>query len=290
VHALLSINRQVAIILIFFATLVTAAFAEDIVLIDVPKHDTVVLKFIAFDPARVLIDESQLLRMLTSNLQGKSKFPLRSDNHPVIQEQLGLRAALDQRNSKIIFQYVHVNHHRDGSEYGQWLSFPVSYVIERNNDDVTIQLIPPEKSEMTTRRLLFMPPPKLGPANELLDDFSNVLNAAPTVKIKMLALVKGEVTSNFKPESILGNFERLLGRHKYGYSEERKYDLKRDNVFSYQLGQERFPLKVAVFPYRDGTKIVFEAFLPYQISADGYTEGFDVSETLKNDVQKIVND
>jgi len=46
----------------------------------------------------------------------------------------------------------------------------------------------------------------------------------------------------------------------------------------------------AAFPYHDGTKIVFEATLPYQIGADGSTEGFNVSETLKNDVQKTVND
>jgi hypothetical protein len=204
---------------------------------------------------------------------------------------LGLRTVLKLSSSRILFQYVHVNQHYDtGSEYGQILVIPVSFQIVRDNDSFTVRLTPPEKADLVTQSLLFLPPRKLGSTDELLDDFVNVMASMAGVKVGMQSLIQGELTSVYKPESVLGNFERLLGRHSYGYSEKGIYDLKRDNVFSYRVDQERFALKVAVFPYRDGTKVTYEASLPYKVSANGATEGFDLPQKLKVDIEKVLND
>lgn len=264
--------------------------ADEHTQLGVPKHEPVTLKFRAFDPARVLIDEQLILRNLTSALQTKSRLPLKNNRGPI--ELVGLRTILDQGQSQIVFQYVNVERSPSGNEYGQLLSIPVTYQVERGNDDITVRLLPPEKADFTTRRLMlsFLTSLKLGPVDELFADFSAVLDAVPTLKLRLSFLAKGEAIANFKPESVIGNFERLLGRHAYGYNEERVYDLKRDNVFSYRIGQERVPLKVAAFSYRDGTKIVYEAKLPYQLAGDGTSEGYDLPSTIKSDIDHILND
>jgi hypothetical protein len=124
----------------------------------------------------------------------------------------------------------------------------------------------------------------------LLEDYGKIFSGATAMKIKLEALAKGEVNTNIRPESILGNFERLLGRYKSGFSDEKVYDLKKYNVFSYLSGKDRVALKVAIFPYKDGSKIVYEAMLPYVIGADGSKEGYELPDKMKFDIEKIVND
>lgn len=250
------------------------------------------LTFSAFDPARVLIDEAAVLRELVASLRTRSKWPLKTNGANTIERMIGLRTVLDSKKQVIRLQYVHIDRHAsNGAEYGQFFTVPVGYQIERGDKDLRITLQPPESAELTTRALFLFSPPKLGPADELLQDLqANVLAAAKPIKLRFSALAKGEVNAGFKPESVLGNFERLMGRHTYGYREDRVYDLKRDNVFSYRVGQERVALKLAVFPYRDGTKAQYEARLPYAIASDGSTEGFDSIDKLRQDVEKVIND
>ncbi len=275
-------------IYVFTSTLV---FADDRTVIDIPRREPIVLKFRAFDPSRVLIDEQQILRGLTAAFQTKSKWPLTSKRKSPFTQLSGLSTSLDQQNSRIDFQYVNVERHDNSTESGQRLTISLTYQFERSNDDVSLKLSTPEKGEVTTRSLLFFTPPKLIQTNdELLEDFGNIFVGASTIKLKFQTLAKGELSAPFKPESAVANFERILGRHSYGYSDERIYDLKRDNVFSYRVGQDRLPLKIAAFPYRDGTKIVYEVRLPYQIVADGSFDGYELPQALKTDLAKVLND
>ena len=306
-------NFRKLIVLFICLTALSTAFAEsknvdNTTLIDVPKLTPVVLKFVSFDPSRVVLDDSIIFSEFISALNKNTKFPLQkyksadqsTDYLRGLAYSQGLRLNVDKQKSEIVFQYVNVRSDREvAKEIGQALYIPVSYQIERENDKFLVRLTPPEKASLNDWEyfvtLLFLTREitkdmKIGPIDQYFDDFSKIFSSASAVKLKKFTLVKGEAMSKFKPESSLGNFERLLGRVSSGYSGESKYDLKKDNVFSYLSCQDRIPLKVSVFPYRDGTKVIYEASLPYQIGADGSSDGFDGPQKLKEAVEKILND
>lgn len=265
------------------------AAADENIQVDVPPLEPIVLKFAAFDPSRVLIDEARIIRGVAEGLQAQGKWPLKSDYGSPIAELTGLRTSVDQ--TRIVLQYVHIERHeRYGFEYGQTLTVPVRYQLERGDEFTSMRLTTPNKVELVTRKQFLFPPKRLAPSDELIGDLQSILNSATSIKVKLTSLVKGELSAPFKPEAILGNFERIMGRHTYGYSEQHIYDPKRDNVFAYRAGQNRIPVKVAAFPYRDGTKIVYEAQLPFEIRADGSTIGYDLPKQLKDDLEKVIND
>lgn len=265
-------------------------FADTITPVDLPKHEPIVLKFPAFDPTRTLIDEMQLLQGIAAALKSTTKMPLINDRGRPIADLSGMYAIVQAQNSRILLRYLHVEKHDNGDEYGQWLLIPIGYQIERGDNDVTITLSPSVKGDLVTKPLLFLPPKKIGLIDDVISDSTDVLNAAARLKISLNCLVKGEVNSNFKPDSVIGNFERVLGRYTYGYNEPRSYNPKSDNVFAYRIDQTRAPLKVTTYPYHDGTKLTYEIQMPYQVSADGTSDGYDATQKLKADMERIVNE
>ena len=43
-------------------------------------------------------------------------------------------------------------------------------------------------------------------------------------------------------------------------------------------------------PYRGGSKVVYQAWLPVELRADGTVKGYDVAPALQSDVRLILND
>jgi hypothetical protein len=261
-----------------------AATSWDFIQLNAPQPSPVTLKFRSSDPAHKLIDEGWLLQRLVEALQARSHWPLRSDNQPIA-DLSGLRTRLDQPQSRIVFQYVHVDHNQESVEWGQTLTLPVAYEIERANDDITVRLLPPEQAEFATRKnpALIFSTPKLWPAEKVFADFAAIMEVAQSLKLRSEIHITGEENSTFKPDSCLANFERLLGRDAHGA-------VSADRVFSYRAGKMIVPLKIAALPYRDGTKVLYEASLPFELGADGTGDGYDLPATLQSDIRRILND
>jgi hypothetical protein len=254
-----------------------------------PAHDPVTLRFGAVDPAHVRIDEQWFLEKLTAALQAQSGEPLKSDG-AATEELTGLRTRLDQGQSQIVFQYVHVDRNKLGDEWGQTLSLPVSYRVERDGDFIVFHLEPEQLAEFKTRKTLFLPSPKLKPINELFADFAAIMNQAHTLTLRNSFLLRGEESASSGPESCIGNFDRLLGRYGYGKDEERPFDLMRDDVFAYRAREGSLALKVAALPYRGGSKVIYQAWLPVELRADGTVKGYDVAPALRSDIRHILDD
>jgi hypothetical protein len=255
-----------------------------------PKIGAVTLRFSALDPVRTPIDERWLLTELTAALRAQSAWQLKSTGE-VTAELSGLRTRLVQEQSQIVFEYVHVARNRTGYEWGQTLTIPVSYQVERENDLITIRLWPPQMAEFATRGtpgVFFVPTPKLRPIAELFDDFTALLRGASAMKVHHSVLLDGAEETGVSPETCISNFDRLLGRYGYAKDEERVFDPKHDDIFLFRTAQDSVALKVTAVPYRGGSRVFYEASVPFELRADGTVTGYDLPLALTYEVRQIL--
>jgi hypothetical protein len=81
----------------------------------------------------------------------------------------------------------------------------------------------------------------------------------------------GEINVQYNDESVYANFTRLLGEYKYGSDDVKKYDIEKDKLFTMGKTGEKFPVKISVFPYRNGSKVTYEFRSTYDVNNDGTT-------------------
>jgi hypothetical protein len=275
-----------------FVLFCTSGSAAELTQYYLPAAFPVTLRFSALDPARAPIDQQWLLSELTAALQSQSGRQLKSAGETTV-ELTGLRNRLNQEGSQIVFEYVHVARNRLGDEWGQTLTIPVSYRIERSKDVITIRLSPPQTAEFATRTtpgFFFLPTPKLGAIRELFADFAAIMNNASFLKLRRSVLLGGAEEAAVSPQVCIANFDRLLGRYGYAKGEERVFDPLHDDVFLYRTAQNTVALKIAAVPYRGGSKVFFEAWVPFELRADGTVAGYELPQALESDVRRILED
>jgi hypothetical protein len=279
-------------LLLALSAVLGSAHGEESTQIELPTREPTVLKFKAFDPNRVLIDEQVVLKEFLKSLGKQTKWPLTVKNGTV-GHMAGLRTSIDAPQSRIRFEYVNLDLYDSGSQYGQTLAIPVSYEMVRTDQDFSIRLTTPRTADFVTRSshgIFRVPTPKLNPPEEMLQDFSSLLDVAPRLAVDEQCAVKREKTSKYKPDAVLGNFERLLGRYGNGSGDVQANGLDRTDVFAYLVGQLRVPLRITAVPYRDGTKIIYETSLPFTLRPDGTGEGYDRPDKLNADIDRILTD
>jgi hypothetical protein len=270
----------------------TPGFTAQLTQYYVPKPSPVGLTFSRLDPARSPIDEQWLLKDLTTALQARSGLPLTSAGE-VTTELTGLRTQLDEPGSRILFEYVHLARNRNGDEWGETLTIAVSYRIEETKDVITVDLRPSETAAFTTRPtpgLFFLPTPKLGSLEKLFDDFSAIMNGAQSLQLRHSALLQGVAEASASPQTCIEKFDRLFGRYAYAKDEERVFDPKHDDVFLYRTTQESVPLKIAAVYYHGGSKVFYEAWIPFELHADGTVTGYALAPALTAAVHRVLED
>ena len=258
----------------------------------VPNIAPVTLRFGASDPARELIEERWLLDELTATLQAQSSWPLSSTGENTT-ELAGLRTRLDPQQAQIIFEYVHVARNRNGDEWGETLTIPVSYLIEKTHDIFIIRLHPPLVADFARRRtpgVFFLPVPKLRSVAELFDDFFAIMDAAPSVVLRRTFHLQGEEEVGSSPETCIANFDRVLGRYAYAKNEKRIFDQVHDDVFLFRTVRDSVALKVAPFRSQHGSRVFYEAWVPFELHADGTVQGYDLPLALQSEVRRVLGD
>lgn len=112
--------------------------------------------------------------------------------------------------------------------------------------------------------------------------------------------ITGEVNSNYNPESTYANFERKLGvfvdknkstiQMKYQEAKQiNTTDIEKKKVYNYKYKDELLPLSVAIYPYRNGSKVIYELTVPYVVS-DKYSLTQGGINEIKSEIAKISND
>jgi hypothetical protein len=138
--------------------------------------------------------------------------------------------------------------------------------------------------------VFFMPTPKLGPIEDLFEDFSAIMEGAQSLALHHSVLLKGEEQANTAPQACIDKFDRVLGRYGYAKDEERIFDPKHDDVFLYRTAEESVPVKIAAVHFRGGSKVVYEAWMPFELRADGTVKGYALAPALRAEVHRILED
>lgn len=291
-------NRVISILLSLILMTLTASFAfafekKDAIKINTKNFDQISLNFKALDPSNVLISDSVLLEKVAEFYRNKTKYKLKNIKTNLGHSEIsGFGVDLNINNSEMIFHYSNYTDLGSGRERGNKLFIYVPYIIKRDSDVVNLLLKPSNDAVLNYTNGIFGKSEfyDLPSIDVLSKDIQNILFSSEPVKLKFFSTIKDEAVTGFKPDSSLTNFERILGRYTSSYSGDLKYDLKRENLFSYRFGRDLVPLKITIFPYREGAKAIYEVAGPYYILSDGSQENFNAFGKLKIDVNKILND
>jgi len=109
--------------------------------------------------------------------------------------------------------------------------------------------------------------------------------------------IKGEINVKYSDESVYANFTRMMGSYSFSNEEEAKgYDITKDHVFALKHKDKPIPVKITVYPYRDGSKVVYEFGYRYSMTVSGKT-GSSISsysqseiDALISEISQVVND
>ena len=257
-----------------------------------PQSPSAVLRFAAIDPEGGPVDEQWLLKELAAALQTRSRWPL-SRVGQVTPELSGLRTRLDPDRSLILFEYVHLARNRSGNEWGETLTIPVTYQVQKTNVLFLIHMEAPRQAQFATPRapgVFFLPSPKLRHITELFDDFAAIMAGTETLELRGTNLLTGEVQSTESPQRCIEKFDYALGRYAYAKGEDRIFDLKNDNVFLFRTASTSVPLKIGTLEYHAMTKVFYQAWLPFGLRADGTVNGSDLPAIVRTAIRQVLED
>lgn len=266
--------------------------AEDHVQFYVPAAGPTVLRFAAIDPARGAIDQHQLLQELTAALQASSTQQLTTLGNTTT-EISGLRTRLVEEQSQIVFEYVHLARNKEGDEWGETLTIPLSYRIQKSEVLFLIHLEPARIADVSKHRapgIFFLPVPKLQSIPALIDDFSAIIGGAESLELHHDYLLVGQMDSTLLPQNCLDKLDFELGRYAFGKNEEHTFNPKLDNVFLFRTAHESFPLKVVAVNDRGHSRVFYEARLPFAIRADGTVKGYDLADSVRSEIARMLQD
>ena len=270
----------------------SAQGASDHVQFFVPAVGPIVLRFAAIDPARGAIDQHRLLQDITAALQARSNLQLTVSGKTTT-ELSGLRTRLAEDRSQIVFEYVHLARNRMGDEWGETLTIPISYRVQKSDVLYLIRLEPDRMADVSKRGtpgMFFVSAPKLGPIAGLIDDFSATIGNAESLELHRDYLLLGQTNSVLPPQLCIDKLDFELGRYAYGKDEERTFDPKLENVFLFRTAHESFPLKVVAANDRGHSRVFYEARLPFVLRADGTVKGYDLADGVKSEIDRMLQD
>ena len=110
------------------------------------------------------------------------------------------------------------------------------------------------------------------------------------VKLQRSKLEQGELNTNFPSESVYANFSRNLSAVE-ARDTVKFTDIEKFKLFWLKVDGQRTQLAVSVYPYRNGSKVMYRFHYPYAITGDGKnTYSADHIKALHKQIAKIAND
>ena len=127
--------------------------------------------------------------------------------------------------------------------------------------------------------------------DNLQKDIDQIFNKLSSIKltVKKVYTLQGEINTKFPSESIYANFKRILGNWKI--KTVTTNDIKKENTFALPVGKNKYPLKIEVYPYRNGSKVIYSVAIQYTISSNNTCSlSKEDVEKAKKFIEKIIND
>lgn len=178
----------------------------------------------------------------------------------------------------IAMSYVNGDYHESVNiKYSTDIFAKYEVDINTNNGKKYVNVRTPSIVDLKPGKgVLFIPIRPLISMPEAIADINNI-NKMIDPEITDFRRCVGEIDVKYNDESVYANFSRLLGLYNYKNDEIKKYDIKKDRVFNLGLTTEPLPVKIVVYPYRNGSKVVYEFESKFSIKSNGTTT-FDESK------------
>ena len=197
----------------------------------------------------------------------------------------GIKIKTTQSSYKIIY----ANGEYNNQYYLAKTIFPVPYKIEQRL--ITLHY-PNEFIFIPCNDAIGGEIKPLDNVENLKQDVERILSKAPNTKLKINRsyTFKGEVNTPYPSESVYANFKRLVGQYQGRFYDKTVNEIEKKNYFNLKIKDHIYPLKITVYPYRNGSKVVFEANINYTLYSDGSSSiSKQDIEKAKEDIEKIIN-
>ena len=260
------------------------------------KEITIKLNFPKKDPItdnKLKINKVQLLNEIKNKTYHYSKYRKYGVvRYGPINDVAGIYVTYNNTNYKI--NYIRGEDYAStGDIYKTEVIFKIPYKYNINS----IKLIYPNQYTLTPcNDAIGMGIDLLDKTSNLKKDVFNILNNLKNTKlyISKKYILKGEINTKYPANSIYANFKRLMGQYTDNYywtdSREKISPIEKKNVFNLKIKNNNYPLYIKVYPYRNGSKVVYKAYISYKINSDGTsTLTRQDIENAKKEIEKVIN-
>jgi hypothetical protein len=120
-----------------------------------------------------------------------------------------------------------------------------------------------------------------------LDKICNGLNISITKNV----YIRSEFNTSFPSDSVFANYLRKLKSGTLSQEEIKSYDIEKAKYFSINANGKDTNVAISVFPYRNGSKVVYGFYHTYTLFGDGTkTYHTDDAKITENIIKTIAND
>jgi hypothetical protein len=254
-----------------------------------PAFESVQLTFQHADPGVRPPDSREILGQLRRAAAAASRVPTqehRSDTSTLWVERSGSQVTVDAPESLVLIQYgAQSRYLKDNTLVGTTMVIKVRCRIVSTPERTRVTLDFPSEAVVTYKKLL-LPARKFDSLPAIFEDYRGMAGAMARTQLQLNSSLTGELESKYRPEAVAGNFERLWGRPTSAFTSPGAVQ----RTYMVNAGTTRQPVTVAIYPYRDGTKISYRADVSYILRPDGTTQGGGAASTLREAIERVVND
>jgi len=258
------------------------------------KEITIKLNFPKKDPVTnqsLQIHKNQLLSQIEDDMYNFSNYyKFKIIGHGPVDKYAGIEIT---RNPN----YYNIDYKNGEYNTNQWFLTKVKFQVPYKYSTNSIKLIYPNQYTLIPCN------DAIGVKIDLLDKPSNlkkdvfyVLNNLKNIKLSISKkyILKGVINAKYSADSIYANFKRLMGQYtgKYYWTNSTKSisPIEKENTFNLKIKKKIYPINIKVYPYRNGSKVVYKAYISYRINSDGTSTLIrqDI-ENAKKEIKEVVN-
>ena len=282
-----SVQIKLAALSVFGAiTVTTPAWAVTSEDVDLPVVTPIELHYSAIGPSGVRFTPNAAMASLASTLQRSSGYAYSVRAVDKWTAKQGAKAWVDYPHRWIVLEYVAL-HNNAGDETGTKMDILIPVSVEETGQQFTIRLEPPVRATMMTESLWPFPYPHLPPTDRLVADYQRAMSRLADADVRVKADASGEIEAKYAPEAILGNFMRMWGAW-YPLA-DRSYVAGRQYLFHVPINGKDGRVTIAVFPYRDGSKVQYAAPVSVAVRPDQAAGESSEMEQVRRAVQSVVD-
>ena len=259
---------------------------EVVIKLNFPKNDPITEK-------KLQINKNDLLDKIENNMYRFSYYRKYDIvRYGPINHLAGINISYNNKEYKI--NYLNTQDYKTGTIYKTEVIFKAPYKFEPNK--ILIKY-PNNYTYKPCNDVMGFEIKPLDNPEKLKQDVFRILDKLPTSKLYLSKkyLLKGEINTKYPAASIYANFKRLMGQYTGYYywtdSEERISPIEKENTFNLKIKDKIYPVNIKVYPYRNGSKVIYKAYISYKIYSDGTsTLTKQDIENAKKEIERVVND